>query len=77
MGGSWLLLILFQVLASYKCEGEGEGEREGEGEGEGEGESGTSSHYKSKGRKPSLEDYFHGWFLATPDFIPGASFLQM
>ena len=42
MGGSWLLLILFQVLASYKCEGEGEGEREGEGEGEGEGESGTS-----------------------------------
>ena len=36
MGGSWLLLILFQVLASYKCEGEGEGE------GERERESGTS-----------------------------------
>ena len=36
-----------------------------------------SSHYKSDGRKPSVEGYFLGWFLATPDFIPGANFLQM
>ena len=32
-----------------------------------------SSHYKHNGRKPSVEDYFRGWFLATPYFTPNAT----